>query len=113
MPAAVGTGGFMAAEWLPTKIGMVSTWPRLGVKAGIAFGGTMVLGRFLGRSNGIYFAVGAGISLVSDILRTFIFKTTVAAAGVGAFPYQMGAYPSEFRGYEGFEAYPYEQSYPM
>jgi hypothetical protein len=117
MPAAFGTLGFMAAEWIPGKVGTfaASTWPRLGVKAGVAFAGSMVLGRFIGRKNGVFFAVGAGISLLSDILRTFILTTpALAVSGYGAFPYQMGAYPGEMSGMDdGFGAYPYGGGYPM
>lgn len=121
MPAAFGTAGFMAAEYLPSKFTMLGTsnYARLGLKAGVLFGGAMVLSRFIGRKNGVFFAVGAGISLVTDIVRTFILGTS-AVAGVGAFPYQIsgyGAYPGEMRGYDGvdgFGAYPYQGSgYPM
>lgn len=114
MPAAFGFGGYFAADWLPSKIGMTTDLPRLGVKAATAFGGAMILGRFLGKSNATYFAVGAGINLVNDIVRTYILKTAVTpAAGLSAFP-------SEFTGVEGvdafpdeFGAYPYEDNYPQ
>lgn len=85
MPIAVGTGGYFVSDYIPAAIGMsASPMTRIGVKMGIAFGGSMVLSKFLGAKNGVAFAMGAGINAVNDILRTYVFKT-VTAAGIGAF----------------------------
>jgi hypothetical protein len=88
MPIAVGAGGYFVSDYIPAAIGMsTSPMTRIGIKMGIAFGGGMVLSKFLGAKNGVAFALGAGINAVNDVLRTYVFKTTVAAttAGLGAF----------------------------
>lgn len=84
VPAIAGTGGFFAADYIPNVIGMsASPLTRIGIKAGIAFGGGMVVSKFAGSKIGAAFAIGAGINVVNDVLRTYVFKTTVA--GLGAF----------------------------
>jgi len=106
MPAAFGTAGYMASERLPSMVGMLDTYPRLGVKAAVALAGPMVLGRFLGQSNATYFAVGAGINLLQDVLNTFVFKTGVA--GLQAFPYEgMSTETPEYGAFPGAESVPY------
>ncbi len=85
MPALAGTGGFFAADYIPAAIGMsASPMTRIGVKAGVAFGGSMVVSKFMGAKNGYAFAIGAGINMLNDVMRTYIFKTGVTA-GFGAF----------------------------
>ncbi len=112
MPLAVGTGGYLAANYVPNKLGMTSTFPRLGVKAGVGFGGGMLISKFLGKQSGTIFMIGAGINLFQDILNTFIFKTTVS--GLGAYPYYYNApeVSGMEGGYEGVDAYAYEQASP-
>ncbi len=106
VPAAVGTGAFVACDYLPAKLGMVTTFPRLGVKAAVGIGGSMVIGRFLGKSNGAVWLIVSGVNILQDILRTFVFQPTVlTTAGYGAFPYQDGG----MSGDEGFGAFPGEQ----
>lgn len=86
VPALAGTGGFFAADYIPAAIGMTaSPMTRIGVKAGVAFGGGMVISRFMGSKVGTAFAIGAGINLMNDVLRTYIFKNTIATTGFGAF----------------------------
>ncbi len=85
MPALAGTGGFFAADYIPAAIGMTaSPLTRIGIKAGVAFGGGMLVSKFMGSKNGSAFAIGAGINVLNDVLRTYVFKTTVTA-GLGAF----------------------------
>lgn len=85
MPVVAGTGGFLAADYIPAAIGM-STSPltRIGIKAGIALGGGMVVSKFMGSRGGYAFAIGAGINAFNDVVRTYVFKTGVTA-GLGAF----------------------------
>jgi hypothetical protein len=85
MPAAMGTGGYFAADYIPIAIGM-STTPmyRIGIKAALAVGGSMLLSRFLGGRNAAYFSLGVGINVLNDVLKTYVFKTTTTA-GLGAF----------------------------
>jgi len=85
MPALSGAGGFFAADYIPAAIGMsASPLTRIGIKAGVAFGGGMVISKFMGTKSGTSFAIGAGINVINDIMRTYIFKTA-ATAGLGAF----------------------------
>jgi hypothetical protein len=85
MPAAIGAGGYFAADYIPIAIGMAATpMTRIGIKAGIAIGGGMLLSRFLGARNATAFSLGVGINVLNDVLRTYVFKTT-ATAGLGAF----------------------------
>jgi hypothetical protein len=85
MPALAGTGGFFVADYIPVAIGMsASPLTRIGVKAGVAFGGGMLVTKFMGNKSGTAFAIGAGINLINDVLRTYVFKTA-ATAGLGAF----------------------------
>ncbi len=85
MPAAMGAGGYFAADYIPIAIGM-STTPmyRIGIKAALAVGGSMLLSRFLGGRNAAYFSLGVGINVLNDVLKTYVFKTTTTA-GLGAF----------------------------
>jgi len=85
MPAVAATGGFFAADYIPAAIGM-STSPltRIGIKTGIAFGGGMVVSKFMGSKNGMFFAVGAALNVLNDVMRTYIFGGT-AITGLGAF----------------------------
>lgn len=108
IPMAIGAGGYMAADLLPAKLNMVDTFPRLGVKAAVAIGGSMVLSKFMGRSNGTIFMIGAGINLFQDLLKTFVFKTAVAGlGGYGAYvhPGGYGAYTEAYDGYGGDSPY--------
>ncbi len=109
MPLGVGLAGFIAADKIPQMVNITSPLPRIGVKAAVAFGGGMVISRFLGKQSGALFTIGCGINLLQDILNTYVFKKAIAAtAGYGAFPYQeYGAFPDEFRGYPTGETYPY------
>ena len=109
MPAAIGTLGFLATQMIPSKIGMDTTpLTRFGVKAAVLFGGSMAVGRFMGRRNSIFFAVGSGINLLTDILKTYVFT----GGQLGAFPYQegtaYGAFPQYFQGDVGEAASPYD-----
>ena len=107
VPLAVGTGGFIGADYVPAMIGLSgNNLTRLVAKLGTGILGRMVIGKFAGRTNGTIFMIGAGINLFQDLLRTFIFTSAVApveTAGVGAFPYQNG-------GYAGMGAYSNEYS---
>ncbi len=86
MPAAVGAGGYFAADYIPIAIGMSATpMTRIGIKAAIAVGGGMLLSRFLGARNATAFSLGVGINVLNDVLRTYVFKTTTTTAGLGAF----------------------------
>jgi len=85
MPAIAGTGGYFAADYIPAAIGMsASPLTRIGVKAGVAFGGGMLVSKFIGSKNGTAFAIGAGINVINDVLRTYVFGGT-AITGMGAF----------------------------
>lgn len=85
VPAIAGTGGFFAADYIPAAIGMsASPLTRIGIKAGVAFGGGMLISKFAGSKIGAAFAIGAGINVVNDVLRTYVFKTATTA-GIGAF----------------------------
>jgi hypothetical protein len=85
VPAIAGTGGFFVADYVPTAIGMsASPLTRIGIKAGVAFGGGMLASKFLGSKVGVAFAIGAGINMFNDVLRTYVLKTGVTA-GLGAF----------------------------
>ncbi len=85
MPAIAGTGGFFAADYIPAAIGMSdSPLTRIGIKVGIAYGGSMVVSKFMGAKSGYAFAIGAGINMFNDILKTYIFKTGTVT-GFGAF----------------------------
>ncbi len=85
MPAIAGTGGYFAADYIPAVIGMsASPLTRIGVKAGVAFGGGMLVSKFMGNKSGTAFAIGAGINVLNDVLRTYVFGGT-AVSGLGAF----------------------------
>jgi len=85
MPAIAGMGGFFAADYVPAAIGMsASPLTRIGIKAGVAFGGGMLVSKFMGSKSGMFFSVGAGINALNDVLRTYVFGGT-ALTGLGAF----------------------------
>ena len=111
MPAAIGTLGFVATQMVPSKIGMdANPLTRFGVKAAVLFGGSMAVGRFMGKKNSVFFAVGSGINLLTDILKTYVFT----GGQLGAFPYQegmqtaYGAFPQYFQGDVGEAISPYD-----
>ena len=86
MPAIAGTGGFFAADYIPAAIGMsASPLTRIGIKAGVAFGGGMLVSKFMGSKNGMFFSVGAGINILNDVLRTYVLGGASAITGLGAF----------------------------
>lgn len=87
MPAAIGAGGYFAADYIPIAIGQsASPITRLGIKVGIAIGGGMLLSRFLGAKNATAFSLGVGINVLNDVLKTYVFTTAAATtAGLGAF----------------------------
>jgi hypothetical protein len=111
MPAVVGTAAYVATEKIPSMVNVTTPLPRLGVKAAVGFGGGILISKFLGRSNGAVWAIGASINILSDVLRTYVFKTGTLL-GMGAFPYQRAV---RYSGYEGLAAYPQEAEggYPM
>lgn len=85
VPVIAGTGGYFAADYIPATIGMsASPLTRIGIKAGVAFGGGILVSKFMGSRSGTAFAIGAGINVINDVLRTYVFSGT-AAAGLGAF----------------------------
>lgn len=108
MPAAVATAGFLAADRAPSMINVTGTLPRFGVKFAVVVGGGLLISRFLGKANGVVWSIGSSVNLLSDILKTYVFKTTLA--GFSAYPtvpgitYEsgMGAYPAEYE----FAGYP-------
>lgn len=84
-PILAGTGGYFAADYIPAMIGMAaSPLTRIGIKAGVVFAGGMVAGKMFGKAAGLFAAVGAGLNLTNDVLRTYVFKTSTTA-GMGAF----------------------------
>lgn len=101
MPAIVGTAAYIATDKVPSMVNVTSTLPRLGVKAAVGFGGGILISRFLGRNQGAVWAIGSSINILSDILRTYVFKTS-PVAGLAAFPRRgvsysgLGAYTSEY-----------------
>ncbi len=111
MPAVVGTAAYVATEKIPAMVNVTTPLPRLGVKAAVGFGGGILISKFLGRQNGAVWALGSSINILSDILRTYVFRTG-GLLGLGAFPYQAGV---TYSGYEGLAAYPgeVEGGYPM
>jgi len=85
MPAIAGTAGFFVADYIPTAIGMsASPLTRIGIKAGVAFGGSILASKFMGSKAGYGFAIGAGINVLNDVLRTYVLGGT-AITGLGAF----------------------------
>lgn len=103
MPALVGTAGYLVTDRVPSMVNVTQTLPRLGVKAAVGFAGGILISKFLGRTSGAVWAIGAAINLTNDVLRTYVFRTSTVA-GLGAFPRRgvtysgqgMGAYPSEY-----------------
>ena len=121
MPAVIGTAAYIATEKIPSMVNVTDTLPRLGVKVAVGFGGGILISRFLGKQNAAIWTIGSSINILSDILRTYVFKTG-GLLGLGAFPYQtyqgLGAYPyqtQEYAGYDGLGAYALDQGagYPM
>jgi len=122
MPAGLALGGFIAASKIPQIVGMATPGiTKLGVKAGIAYGGGMLISRFLGKTNGAMFALGASIDFLVEILNTYLFTTTpLSISGVGAFPSaheRRGYVPLSEIGDVGdlnnIEAYPTGEGYQM
>jgi len=109
MPALVGTAAYVATDKVPSMVNVTSDLPRLGVKAAVGFGGGILLSRIAGSKAGVVWAIGSSINLMTDILRTYVFKGTLS--GLGAFPRRgltyragapLGAYPTEYQ----FSNYP-------
>lgn len=113
MPAAIGTAAYLATEKVPGMVNVTANLPRIGVKAAVGFGGGILIGKFLGRTNGAVWVIGSVINTFTDVLRTYIFKTP-GLLGYGAFPYQeQQVNYAGLGGYDGLEAYPTEAGYPM
>ena len=96
MPAAVGVGAYMACEMVPSKLGMTDNLSRLGVKAAVGVGGSIAVGKFLGRANGTVWLIVSAVDILQDILKTYVFTSLgISLSGLSAFPggQSYGAYP--------------------
>ena len=134
-PLAV-TGGLsaVAAGIAPGAIakftGISNPWLLLGLRIGVAFGGGMLVGKYVSSEHGKVWTV-VGTSLVAyDLLKQYVMPLilpSVGLAGVGyeydgytegsdsqvnAFPNQVNAYPDE-GGIQAFPlgSYPYDGQY--
>lgn len=133
-PLAV-TGGLsaVAAGIAPGAIarfaGIANPWLLLGLRIGVAFGGGMLVGKYVSQEHGKVWTV-VGTSLVAyDLLKQYVLPAILPAglAGVGfeyqgyeeaedsqvnAFPNQVNAYPDD-GGMQAFPlgSYPYDGQY--
>lgn len=105
LPLAV-TGGAAAvvATIAPSLARVQSPWAQLGVKAAVAVGGGIILGKTVGREHGKIWMVVSGSLIVADLLKKYVLGRIMPGMGdygdeeyVGAFPYEdtVGAYPEE------------------
>jgi hypothetical protein len=121
MPVAVGTAAFILTDRAPSMIGATSTWQRYGAKAAVGVGGSILISKFFGRTNGMVWLLASGINLATDLVKQYILPKVTAlpaqpVSGYGAFPYAYDYGEPRGIGYEGFEAYPDEMaagSYPF
>jgi hypothetical protein len=133
-PLAV-TGGLsaVAAGIAPGAIarlaGIANPWLLLGLRVGVAFGGGMLVGKYVSQEHGRVWTI-VGTSLVAyDLLKQYVLPAILPAglAGVGfeyqgyeeaedsqvnAFPNQVNAYPDD-GGMQAFPlgSYPYDGQY--
>jgi len=134
-PLAV-TGGLsaVAAGIVPTSIakmaGLSNPWLLLGLRVGVAFGGGILVSKYVNAEHGKVWTI-VGTSLVAyDLLQQYVMPMILPAIGlsgvgfeydgyteasdsqVNAFPNQMSAYPDE-GGIQAFPlgSYPYDGSY--
>lgn len=134
-PLAV-TGGLsaVAAGVVPGSIarmaGIANPWLLLGLRVGVAFGGGMLVSRFVSSEHGKVWTV-VGTSLVAyDLLKQYVMPLILPGVGlsgvgfeydgyteesdsqVNAFPNQVNAYPDE-GGIQAFPlgSYPYDGQY--
>lgn len=131
-PLAV-TGGLSAvsAGIVPTYIanmaGISNPWVLLGLRVGVAFGGGMLVGKYVSSEHGKVWTV-VGTSLVAyDLLKQYVLPMVLPAGLAGfeyqgyeeqgnsqinAFPNQVGNYPDD-GGIQAFPlgSYPYDGAY--
>lgn len=122
---AAGAAPGMLAQWTGTN-----PWVQVGVRLAVAFGGGMLVGRYVSKEHGNVWAV-VGTSLVAyDLLKQYVFAQFfpgLGLSGVGfeyqgyeeqgnsqinAFPNQVSSYPDE-GGVQAFPlgSYPYDGTY--
>ena len=109
MPLIVGLAAKMATERLPGMLNMQTKMTQYAVQAGVAVAGGIFLKKPLGSTNAAIWVIMSGVTILTDVLNTYVFQTMAPAitttAGFGATPiYQApgavelggtGAYPEE------------------
>lgn len=104
--AAAGLAPGMLAQFTGTN-----PWVQIGVRLAVAFGGGMVVGKYVSSEHGKVWAV-VGTSLVAyDLLKQYVFSQffpQLGLSGVGSFEYQ--GYQEE--GNSQVNAFPQVASYP-
>lgn len=87
-PTGVALAGLVATTQIPSMLGITTAGiSRLGVKAGVGFGGGFLVSKFLGKTNGAMWAIGSAVDLLIDILNTYLFTTSpLTFSGMRAFP---------------------------
>jgi len=134
-PLAV-TGGLSAVsagivpQYVASMAGLSNPWLLLGLRVGVAFGGGMLVGKYVNAEHGKVWTI-VGTSLVAyDLLKQYVMPLILPAVGlsgvgfeydgyteasdsqVNAFPNQVNAYPDE-GGIQAFPlgSYPYDGQY--
>jgi len=111
VPIAVGTAAFVLTDRVPAMVGVTATWQKYGAKAAVGVGGSMLVGKFLGRTQGIVWLLGSGINIATDLVKQFLLpRVSAPVAGYGAFPYAYDYGEPRGIGYEGYQAFPDEMA---
>lgn len=110
MPIATGIVAKMAVDKVPGILGLTGL-PAAAAKLAVAFGGGMLLGRFIGTSNATIWTLIGAITVATDLLNEYVLKTSLGYLSIPN-TLSLGAYPSEVRGSypplgADFGAFPY------
>jgi hypothetical protein len=98
MNIAYAAGGFVgtraAANFILPKLGVESDIARIAVKGGIGLAGYFAISKFINRTAGEYFLVGAAIEGIHDLLKTYVAPSIPALGDEGPLSYsELSAYP--------------------
>jgi len=90
MPVATGIAAKMACDKIPGMLGLTGL-PASAAKLAVAFGGGMLLRRFIGASNATIWTLIGAITVATDLLNQYVLNTSLGYLSVPAG--QLGAFP--------------------
>ncbi len=110
MPLLTGLVAKMATEKIPAMLNLTTPLTRYGSQAAVAIGGSILLRRFVGRTNAAIWGIVSAVTILTDVVNRYVLKTTLTGLGydggydggyagyvgdAGAYPNEVGAFPYE------------------